>query len=31
MKLKRCSSRTMTPHENITMWAALTILFLWVL
>ncbi len=31
MKLKRCTGRAMTPHENIAIWAALTILFLSVL
>ncbi len=31
MKSKRCTGRTMTPRENIAMWAALTILFLSVL
>ena len=31
MKLKRCSSRALTPNENIAMWAALAILFLGVI
>jgi len=31
MKLKRCLCRATTPHENIAIWAAVTILFLSVL